>query len=108
MISDVKCPKCGLVFSPPKEVCDSCYVEMTEPVEVGNVGTILNCTTLHFPFVDPETGVQKAVPYSFGNVQLDGTDSLIQNYLEADDPSKDICLVFMVLSDLSFSNIITP
>ncbi len=74
--------------APPKEVCDACFVEMTEPVEVENVGTIINCTTLHFPFVDPETGVQKEVPYSFGNIQLDGADSLIQNYLVADDLSK--------------------
>jgi len=28
------------------------------------------------------------IPYAFGNVQLDGSDSLLQNYLEADDPSK--------------------
>jgi len=87
-IIGIKCPKCGLVFAPPKEVCDDCYVEMTEPVEVENVGTIINCTTLHFPFVDPETGVQKEVPYSFGNIKLDGADSLIQNYLVADDMSK--------------------
>jgi len=87
-IIGVKCPKCGLVFAPPKEVCDACFVVMTEPVEVENVGTIINCTTLHFPFVDPETGVQKEVPYSFGNIKLDGADSLIQNYLVADDLSK--------------------
>ena len=61
---------------------------MTEHVEVGPGGIIKNCTTLHAAFVDPETGETRPVPYAFGNVQLDGSDSLIQNYLVADDPSK--------------------
>ena len=87
-IIGVKCPKCKTVFSPPKGVCDACYVEMSEHVEVGPGGVIKNCTTLHAAFVDPETGETRPVPYAFGNVQLDGSDSLIQNYLVADDLSK--------------------
>jgi uncharacterized OB-fold protein len=87
-IVGVKCPKCGIVYAPPKEVCDPCYAEMTEPVEVGPEGTIRNCTILRAAIVDPETGETRPVPYTFGNVQLDGAGSLIQNYLEADDDSK--------------------
>ena len=87
-IIGVKCPKCGIVYAPPKEVCDPCYAEMTEPVEVGPEGRIRNFTILRAAFVDPETGVQRPVPYAFGNVQLDGSGSLIQNYLVADDDSK--------------------
>ncbi len=87
-IMGIKCPQCGKVYAPPKGVCDPCFAEMSEPVEVGPGGVIRNCTTLHAAFVDPETGVQRPVPYAFGNVQLDGSDSLLQNYLEADDPSK--------------------
>lgn len=87
-IVGIKCPQCGKVYAPPKEICDPCFTEMTEPVEVGPGGVIRNCTTLHAAFVDPETGVQRPVPYAFGNVQLDGSDSLLQNYIEADDPAK--------------------
>ncbi len=87
-IIGVKCPKCKNVSAPPKIICDACYVEMTEHVEVGPGGEIKNCTTLHAAFVDPETGETRPVPYAFGNVKLDGSDSLIQNYLVADDPSK--------------------
>jgi len=87
-IIGVKCPKCGIVYAPPKEICDPCYAEMTEPVEVGPQGTIRNCTILRAAIVDPETGETRPVPYTFGNVQLDGAGSLIQNYLEADDDSK--------------------
>jgi len=86
-IMGVRCPKCGTVYAPPKAVCEPCFVEMSEPVEVGPGGVIKNCTTLHAAFVDPETGETRPVPYAFGNVQLDGSDSLIQNYLVADDPS---------------------
>ena len=87
-IVGVRCPKCKNVFAPPKEVCDACFVVMTEPVEVGPGGVIRNHTTLRAAFVDPETGVEKPVPYVFGNVQLDGSDSLLQNYIVADDESK--------------------
>ena len=38
--------------------------------------------------MDPETGEAKPVPYAFGNVELDGAGSLIQNYLLTDDDSK--------------------
>jgi uncharacterized OB-fold protein len=87
-IMGVRCPKCGTVYAPPKEICDPCFAEMTEPVEVGPKGTIRNFTVLRAPFVDPETGQSRPVPYAFGNVQLDGAGSLIQNYLLADDDSK--------------------
>ena len=87
-IIGVKCPKCNTVYAPPKEICDPCYAEMTEPVEVGPQGTIRNFTILRAPFVDPETGEARPVPYAFGNVQLDGAGSLIQNYLLTDDDSK--------------------
>ncbi len=87
-IIGVKCPKCGTVYAPPKELCDPCFTVMSEPVEVGPGGTIKNCTTLHAAFCDPETGETRPVPYAFGNVQLDGADTLIQNYLVADDLSQ--------------------
>lgn len=87
-IIGIKCPKCGTVYAPPKQICDPCFAEMTEHVEVGPGGVIKNCTTLHAAFVDPETGITRPVPYAFGNVQLDGADSLIQNYLVSEDLSK--------------------
>lgn len=87
-IIGVKCPKCGTVYAPPKQICDPCYAEMSEPVEVGPQGTIRNFTILRAPFVDPETGQARPVPYAFGNVQLDGAGSLIQNYILANDESK--------------------
>lgn len=87
-IVGVRCPKCGTVYVPPKEICDPCFVEMTEPVEVATVGTIRNFTILRAAFVDPETGETRPVPYAFGNVQLDGAGSLLQNYIVADDESR--------------------
>ncbi len=84
----VRCPKCGTVYVPPKQICDPCFAEMTEPVEVAPVGTIRNFTILRAAFVDPETGETRPVPYAFGNVQLDGAGSLLQNYIVADDESK--------------------
>ena len=84
----VRCSKCKKVYAPPKEVCDPCFCVMTEPVEVGPLGEIKNYTIMRFSFVDPETGTKKPVPYAFGNILLDGADTVFANYIEYDDPSR--------------------
>lgn len=86
-ILGVRCPRCGKVYAPPKEVCDPCFAVMTEPVEVGPRGELKNFTVMRFAFVDPETGESKPVPYTFGNVQLDGADTILASYIEFADAS---------------------
>ena len=38
--------------------------------------------------IDPETGEQKPIPYGYGFIQLDGSDTLFQHYISIDDESK--------------------
>jgi hypothetical protein len=61
---------------------------MDEWVEVGPLGTIGTYTILRFPFIDPETGHQKPIPYGYGFIKLDGADTLLQHYINIEDESK--------------------
>ncbi len=87
-ISGIKCPSCKKVYVPPRRVCGECFVEMTEFVEVGPRGSIGTFTILRYAFIDPETGEQKPVPYGYGFIKLDGSDTLFQHYIDVEDESK--------------------
>ena len=84
----VRCPKCKKVYIPPRRVCGSCFVEMNDWFEVGPKGIIGTFTILRFAFIDPETGMQKPVPYGYGFIKFDGADTLFQHYISVEDEKK--------------------
>lgn len=84
----VRCPKCKKVYIPPRRVCGPCFSEMNEFVEVGPGGVIGTFTILRYAFIDPETGIQKPIPYGYGFIKLDGADTLFQHYIDIEDESK--------------------
>ncbi|WP_287153942.1 Zn-ribbon domain-containing OB-fold protein [Candidatus Solincola tengchongensis] len=84
----VRCPKCGKVYVPPRNVCGPCFVELTELVPVSDEGEIITFTVVSFGFVDPSTGKQKPVPYGYAVIKLDGADTYILHYLDETDPQK--------------------
>ena len=57
-------------------------------IEVGPKGVIGTFTILRFAFIDPETGMQKPVPYGYGFIKLDGADTLFQHYISVEDEKK--------------------
>lgn len=87
-IMGIKCSRCGKVYVPPRKVCGDCYVAMDDFVEVGPKGKIGTFTILRYAFIDPETGVQKPIPYGYGFIHLDGADTLFQHYINIEDESK--------------------
>ena len=90
-ILGIRCPECGKVYVPPRRVCGPCFKEMNEFIEVGPTGVIGTFTILRYAFLDPETGVQKPVPYGYGFIKLDGADTLFQHYIDiTDEPSLKI------------------
>jgi hypothetical protein len=84
----VKCPRCGKIYLPPRRVCGPCFTEMTELVPVSDEGTIVTFTVVSFGFVDPSTGKQKPVPYSYAAIQLDGADTYLLHYVDETDPGR--------------------
>lgn len=84
-IMATRCQKCGTTYIPPRSVCGQCFVTLNEWVEVGPQGTLTRFTVVQFPFWDPISGSQRAVPYVLGFIHLDGADLPLQHYLEKSD-----------------------
>ncbi len=80
----VRCPACRKAYVPPRPLCGPCYRRMEEWIEVGPQGTLIAFTILRFPFIDPETGAKKPVPYGYGFIRLDGADTNLQHFISID------------------------
>lgn len=87
-IVGIRCPQCKKVLVPPRNVCGECFVPLEEIVELNGKGTVVTFTVLNFGFVDPNTGKQKPVPYTWAFINLDGSESTFIHFLEETDPSK--------------------
>jgi uncharacterized OB-fold protein len=84
-----RCAKCQRVLVPPRVVCGyDCHGEMEGFVEVGPEGKLFSFSVVCFPFIDPITGVNRPVPYGYGDVELDGASNRFPYFLKESDPTK--------------------
>ena len=83
-----KCPSCGSVYLPPRRVCGPCYVQPDEWVELRDTGTLAAYSVVNYPFIDPETGALRPVPYTYGFIKLDGATSFLGHFVNELDPQK--------------------
>lgn len=67
-----KCPQCGRMQLPPREVCAECRVRVTDFVEVGPKGEVRYMDIVYYAMPDPLTGVARETPYGSINILLDG------------------------------------
>jgi hypothetical protein len=82
-IMGTKCPKCGKVLVPGRKFCSTCFVDLTDWVEVSDKGTLEAWTLVKYPF-----NLQPAQPpYIIARIKLDGADSSFHHYLGEIDPS---------------------
>jgi len=87
----VKCPECGTVYNPPRVNCGKCFVEMNEWVELGDEGTLEGFTIVRFPYIDPNNGAMKQVPFTSIWVTLDGADTRMMHLCnEKDEKDLDV------------------
>ncbi len=67
-----KCPSCGRIQLPPRELCAECRCDVDEFVEVGPKGELRLMETVYYSSPDPLTGEARETPYGAINVLLDG------------------------------------
>ncbi len=67
-----KCPKCGRIQLPAREVCAECRVRVDEWVEVGPKGQVRYMEYVYYASPDPLTGETRETPYGMANILLDG------------------------------------
>lgn len=83
-----RCPQCEKVYFPPREVCGPCFAHIEEWVELPTEGTLTAFSVVNFPFIDPELGDKRPVPYTFGYIQLDGCDTAMSHFVNEHDHTK--------------------
>ncbi len=69
-----KCPKCGRIQLPAREVCAECRVRVTDFVEVGPKGQVRYMEYVYYASPDPLTGATRETPYGMANILLDGCE----------------------------------
>jgi uncharacterized OB-fold protein len=80
-IMGVKCPKCGLIFVPPRLYCEKCFAKFEEWVDVGKKGEVYTYT---IATVDIE-GKKLEKPQIYAFIRFDGTQGgLIHKIGETD------------------------
>lgn len=84
----IRCPKCGNVYVPPRRLCGPCFRELDELVTLPNRGTITAFSVVNYPFIDPETGVQRPIPYTYGYIKIDGSGSIFSHIINETDVNK--------------------
>jgi len=84
----IRCHKCGKVYVPPRRVCGPCFEELTELVPLSDTGVITAFSVVNYPFLDPMTGVQRPIPYTYDYIQMDGADNIFSHIINETDINK--------------------
>jgi hypothetical protein len=84
----IRCQKCGTVYVPPRRVCGPCFAELNELLPLSDTGTIVAFSTVNYPFIDPATGRQRPIPYTYGYIRIDGADNIFSHIINETDVSK--------------------
>ncbi|RPI97169.1 MAG: Zn-ribbon domain-containing OB-fold protein, partial [Spirochaetales bacterium] len=79
-IMGIKCPKCGRVYAPPRQMCGPCFYPMNEGdmVEIGPMGTVVSYTRVEYD----SAVMPRKYPSIYTLIQLDGADTALPHFLE--------------------------
>jgi len=83
-ILGIKCPSCGKVYVPPRLHCPTCFVRMSEWVELSGKGTLSSYTIVRYQ----EPYMPKEPPFAYGVIQMEGADTGMAHFLGEVDLDK--------------------
>jgi len=75
-----KCPKCGIIFFPPRLVCSACGNRELEKTKIADKGKLITYTVIRVP---PHQFVDQA-PYAVGIVELDDGVNITGQVVDCD------------------------
>ena len=84
----IKCNTCGKVYVPPRRVCGPCFRELKDLTPLSDSGVITAFSVVNYPFIDPNTGAQRPIPYTYGYIKLDGADNIFSHIINEIDLDK--------------------
>jgi uncharacterized protein len=77
----IRCPRCEKVYVPPRRLCGPCFRELDDLVPLSDIGTIMAFSVVNYPFLDPDTGGQRPIPYTYGYIKIEGSDSIFSHII---------------------------
>ncbi|MBN2158383.1 MAG: 3-keto-5-aminohexanoate cleavage protein [Spirochaetes bacterium] len=78
-IMGVKCPACGMVYLPPRQVCDKDLTDIRDNwVEVGSSGTVTNFTVVRYD----DKHLPRKAPFVLALIKLEGADTPFLHIVE--------------------------
>ncbi|MBE0480192.1 MAG: Zn-ribbon domain-containing OB-fold protein [Dehalococcoidia bacterium] len=83
-ILGLTCPKCKKVYVPPRLHCPTCFVRMSEWVDLSGKGTLSSYTVVRYK----EPYMPKEPPFAYGIIQLDGASTGMPHFLGGVDLDK--------------------
>lgn len=83
-IVGIKCPSCGKIYVPPRLHCPTCFVRMSEWVELSGKGALSSYTIVRYK----ESYHPKEPPFAYGVIQMDGADTGMSHFLGEVDLDK--------------------
>ncbi len=84
----IRCPMCRKVLVPPRRICGPCFQKLDDFVELSDTGTIRAFSVVNYPFIDPATGTTRPIPYTYGYINLDGSDNIFSHLINETDEKK--------------------
>jgi uncharacterized OB-fold protein len=78
---------------------------MDELVVLPNKGTIRAYSIVNYPFIDPDTGKQRPIPYTYGYIQIKGADNIFSHIINETNVEKigvgmEVSAVFKAKEDM--------
>lgn len=106
-IMGVNCPKCGRVYLPPRMICERCFAENEEWVELPLEGTVESFTIAHVKVGDDGELEDLEAPETIGMVKHKGADTCIVARIEGLDPvDASVGMRVTVVIDKSAENVL--
>jgi len=82
-ILGVKCPKCNMVYVPPRQTCERDLTDIRDNwVELGNTGEVTNFTVVRYD----DKHLPRKAPFIMAMIRLDGADTPFVHILEGIKP----------------------
>lgn len=81
-----KCPRCNMVYMPPRSICGKCFSQIDQWVELSGQGTIQTYTVVNYK--EPTHPPDVEPPFVYGVIQLDGADTGLTHLIAGVDPEK--------------------
>ncbi len=78
-IMGVKCPTCGIVYLPPRQVCDKDFTDIRDNwVDVGTEGKVTNFTVVRYD----DKHLPRKAPFVLALIKLEGADTPFMHIVE--------------------------